>query len=82
MKIMVNILIAFVKLYKVFISPFLIPSCRYLPTCSEYTIDCLKTFGLRKGIFLSIKRILSCHPIKKLGGGHGYHPVIKKAKDK
>ena len=82
MNIITNILIGFVKLYKIFISPFLIPSCRYLPTCSEYTIDCLKTFGLRKGIFLSIKRILSCHPIKKLGGGEGYHPVIKKVKDK
>ena len=60
------------------ISPYLTPSCRYLPTCSEYAIDCLKTYGLIKGTIKSIKRILSCHPIKFLGGGHGYDPVKKK----
>ena len=82
MKIIVNILIGLIKTYKIFISPFLTPSCRYLPTCSEYTIDCLKTYGLRKGIFLSIKRILSCHPVKILGGGEGYDPIIINSKDK
>ena len=65
-------------MYKYLISPILGNNCRYLPTCSEYSIDALKEFGLLKGFFLSIKRILSCHPIKLLGGGHGYDPVKKK----
>ncbi len=82
MKIIINTLIGLIKIYKLFVSPFLTPSCRYLPTCSEYAIDSLKTFGLRKGIFLSIKRILSCHPVKILGGGEGYDPVIKNIKGK
>ena len=51
MKIITNILIGIIKIYKMFISPYLSPSCRYLSTCSEYTIDCLKTYGLTKGFF-------------------------------
>ena len=64
------------------ISPYLTPSCRYLPTCSEYAIDCLTTYGLIKGTVKSIKRILSCHPIKFLGGGEGFDPVVKESKVK
>ena len=63
------------------ISPFLGHSCRYLPTCSEYSIDALKEYGFFKGLFMSIKRILSCHPIKFLGGGEGFDPVKKEIKD-
>jgi len=82
MKIVSNILIYIIKIYKIIISPYLAPSCRYLPTCSEYSIECLKTFGLFKGVTKSIKRILSCHPIKSLGGGDGLDPVIKEIKVK
>ena len=82
MKIISNMLIAIIKVYKIFISPYLTPSCRYLPTCSEYTIDCLKTYGLTKGIVKSIKRIFSCHPVKFLGGGEGYDPIKKEMKVK
>ena len=57
-------------------------SCRYLPTCSEYSIEALREFGLAKGTFLSLKRILSCHPIKFLGGGDGFDPVKKNMKVK
>jgi len=53
-----------------------------LPTCSEYSIEALKEFGLIKGSFMSLKRILSCHPIKFLGGGEGFDPVDKKIKVK
>ena len=52
------------------------------PTCSEYSIDALKEFGFVKGLFMIIKRILSCHPIKFLGGGEGFDPVKKEVKDK
>ena len=82
MKIISNILISLVKFYKMIISPYLTPSCRYLPTCSEYTIECLKTYGLIKGISKSVKRILSCHPIKMLGGGEGFDPVNKELRTK
>ena len=82
MKIITYIFIIIIKIYKLFISPFLKPSCRYLPTCSEYFIDCLKIHGLFKGFYFGTKRVLSCHPIKILGGGEGFDPVIKKAKMK
>tara|TARA_Y100000590_G_C15169979_1_gene806980 strand:+ start:368 stop:610 length:243 start_codon:yes stop_codon:yes gene_type:complete len=74
------ILINIIKIYKIFISPFLTPSCRYLPTCSEYFIESLNEHGVIKGIIKGIKRIFSCHPIKFLGGGEGFDPVKKKGK--
>ena len=58
-------------------SPVLGPSCRYLPTSSDYFIDCLNEYGIAKGTLKGTKRILSCHPIKFLGGGKGYDPVKK-----
>ena len=79
MKIITNILIAIIKIYKMFISPYLAPSCRYLPTCSTYAIDCLKTYGLAKGLFKATKRILSCHPYSKRDG---FDPVVKEIKAK
>tara|TARA_B100001996_G_scaffold198450_1_gene151927 strand:+ start:237 stop:488 length:252 start_codon:yes stop_codon:yes gene_type:complete len=82
MKIIVNILIKLIKGYKFILSPLFGQSCRYLPTCSDYTIEALKEFGLAKGLFMSIKRILSCHPIKFLGGGEGFDPVKKEMKVK
>ena len=81
MNIFTLILIKFIRTYKYFISPLLGNSCRYLPTCSEYSIDALKEHGFFKGLFVSIKRILSCHPIKFLGGGEGFDPVKKEMKD-
>ena len=77
MKIIDNFIILIIKLYKYLISPFLISNCRYLPTCSEYFIDCVKLNGTLKGTLLGIKRILKCHPIKFLGGGEGFEPVKK-----
>ena len=82
MNILTSVLIKLIKGYKFFISPFLSPACRYLPTCSEYSIEALKTFGFFKGLYLSLKRILSCHPIKFLGGGEGLDPVNKNMKAK
>ena len=53
-------------------------SCRHYPTCSDYSIEALKTYGFFKGLFLSIKRILSCHP----WGQGGFDPVKKEMKVK
>ena len=82
MKTLTYILIKLIKGYKFLISPLLGNSCRYMPTCSEYSIEALKNFGLFKGSYLSLKRILSCHPIKFLGGGEGFDPVDKNMKVK
>ncbi len=60
-----------VKFYQGAISPLLLPSCRYHPTCSQYMIEALQKYGFFKGFWLGIKRIGSCHP----WGGHGYDPV-------
>ncbi len=75
---MKNILIFIIKIYKRLISPYLGSTCRYLPTCSDYFIESLKEYGIIKGSLMGVKRILSCHPIKFLGGGDGYDPVLKK----
>ena len=82
MNISTKLLIKLIKGYKYLISPLFGNSCRYLPTCSEYSIEALKEFGLVKGLFMSVKRILSCHPIKFLGGGEGFDPVKKEVKIK
>ena len=66
-------LIGLAKLYQVALSPILPISCRYSPTCSQYFIESLRSFGIFKGIILTIKRVVSCRP----GGGSGYDPVPK-----
>tara|TARA_B100000686_G_C15996255_1_gene574439 strand:- start:126 stop:368 length:243 start_codon:yes stop_codon:yes gene_type:complete len=78
MKIFTIILVNLIKFYKLLISPYLGNRCRYLPTCSEYFIECLEEYGFFNGIIKGAKRILSCHPIKFLGGGKGFDPVKKK----
>ena len=78
MNIFVYLLIKLIKIYKFLISPLLGNSCRYFPTCSEYSIESLKSYGLFKGLYLSLKRILSCHP----WGSGGFDPVKKKIKVK
>ena len=75
MKIVNHFLILLIKFYKYFISSFFLSNCRYLPTCSEYFIDCLKFHGPIKGFVLGIKRIFRCHPIKILGGKSGFDPA-------
>ena len=77
MKIITLTLIFFIKIYKILLSPLLGNNCRYLPTCSEYFIDSLNQYGVFKGTIKGTKRILSCHPIKALGGGEGFDPVKK-----
>ena len=75
MKALSSLLILLIKSYKYFISPYLLSNCRYLPTCSDYFIDCIKLNGAFKGCALGIKRILRCHPIKFLGGSDGFDPA-------
>ena len=70
--------ILMIRLYQLFISPLLGQNCRYLPTCSEYSVKSLKEHGLFRGSILSIKRISKCHP----WGSHGYDAVPKKVEEK
>jgi putative membrane protein insertion efficiency factor len=60
--------IILVKVYQKLISPFFISSCRFTPTCSEYTIDALKKYNIFYAFFLAMKRIFKCHPWNR--GGH------------
>ena len=78
MNIITQILIKLIKIYKLLISPLTGHSCRYLPTCSDYCMEALKTYGLLKGLLLSLKRILSCNP----WGSGGFDPVKKEIKVK
>ena len=75
MKLITKFLILLIKIYQYLISPYFLSSCRFQPTCSEYFIDCLKLNGVIKGIFLGLKRILRCLPIKMLGGKSGFDPA-------
>ena len=60
--LMVLVLMIPIRIYQKVISPFLPPSCRYTPTCSAYAIEALQKHGPLKGLYLAVKRILSCHP--------------------
>lgn len=55
--------IGLVKFYQKAISPFKPPSCRFFPTCSEYSLQSFQRFGAFKGLYLTIKRISKCHPL-------------------
>ena len=60
-----------IKIYQSVLSPFFGKSCRFEPTCSSYSIEAINQYGVVKGIILSFKRILKCHP----WGSSGYDPV-------
>ncbi|WP_010177139.1 membrane protein insertion efficiency factor YidD [Aquimarina agarilytica] len=70
-KILIAPFLLLIFIYKNLISPFTPATCRYQPTCSQYTKDALLKHGLFKGSVLGLKRIFSCHP----WGGSGYDPV-------
>tara|TARA_X000000368_G_scaffold403368_1_gene378268 strand:- start:232 stop:456 length:225 start_codon:yes stop_codon:yes gene_type:complete len=70
-KIFTNISISTINLYKYLISPLLGNNCRYLPTCSEYTKESIIKYGVIKGFWLGLKRIVKCHP----WGKGGYDPI-------
>ncbi|MEO6901805.1 MAG: membrane protein insertion efficiency factor YidD [Bacteroidia bacterium] len=65
------IFIGLIKIYQYTISPLLGPACRFEPTCSVYGIESIKRYGFLKGLFLTVKRVLKCHP----WGGSGHDPV-------
>jgi len=70
-KIFRHIVLLPVYLYRYSISPMLPARCRYTPTCSQFTVEAVMKYGIFKGGWMSIKRIVSCNP----WGGQGYDPV-------
>lgn len=78
------VLIGPILVYRYCLSPFLPSTCRFQPTCSAYAVEALKVHGPLRGSWLAARRILKCHPVKKLGGSSGYDPVPPKegSKDK
>lgn len=65
------VMIGCVHGYRLFFSPLLPPSCRYVPTCSTYAIEAIRSQGPVVGGVLILRRLVSCHP----WGGMGYDPV-------
>ncbi len=61
------------RVYKWAVSPMLPPSCRYVPTCSEYAMEAVERFGAIRGSWMALMRLLRCHPFVK----GGYDPVVK-----
>lgn len=68
MTMLKKIFVFFIKLYKIFISPFLGNNCRFAPTCSEYAAEAIAKKGVVKGLYLGFVRILKCHPFSKKSG--------------
>ncbi|MGC7560767.1 membrane protein insertion efficiency factor YidD [Pasteurella sp. PK-2025] len=73
-----KILIGLIRVYQLVISPLIGPRCRFTPTCSHYGIEALKIHGAIKGSWLTLKRILKCHPLT----AGGYDPVPPKINNK
>jgi uncharacterized protein len=74
----VTILSVPIHLYRYLISPMLLPSCRFEPSCSCYALEALQAHGPVEGTFLAVKRLSRCHPVTAFGGGSGYDPVPMK----
>ena len=60
-----------IRLYQRFVSPILGSHCRYVPTCSEYTAQAVERYGVPRGCWMGLCRIMRCHP----WGGRGYDPI-------
>jgi uncharacterized protein len=69
--LLTKFLVFLVRIYQRVLSPLLPPSCRYTPTCSQYAVEALKKHGPWRGLILSVRRFMRCHP----WGGSGYDPV-------
>jgi len=68
-----DLVLGLLRAYKWVVSPMLLPACRYVPTCSEYAMEAIERFGVIRGGFMAVKRLLRCHPL----GGGGFDPVVR-----
>lgn len=72
---MARIFLLLLRGYKLLLSPLLGQNCRFLPSCSEYAQEAIERYGASQGIWLGLRRLGRCHPIKWLGGSAGFDPV-------
>lgn len=70
-KVLIFPFVVLIRFYQVCISPYKPPTCRFTPTCSEYALQAFRKWGPFKGLYLTVRRLLRCHP----WGGSGYDPV-------
>lgn len=75
---MKQLLLGLIKFYRKYISPMTPPACRFHPTCSQYGLEAIETHGAMKGAYLTVKRILKCHPFHP----GGFDPVPPKNDEK
>ncbi len=66
-----RLVIGLIQVYRKFLSPMLPPTCRYEPSCSLYTVQAIEKYGVLKGLFMGVLRVLRCHPFAK----GGFDPV-------
>ena len=66
-----RLVIGLIQVYRKFLSPMLPPTCRYEPSCSLYTVQAIEKYGVLKGLFMGMLRVLRCHPFAK----GGFDPV-------
>jgi putative membrane protein insertion efficiency factor len=66
-----KLFIGLIQIYRRFVSPMLPPTCRYEPSCSLYTVQAIEKYGVLKGLFMGILRVLRCHPFAR----GGFDPV-------
>jgi uncharacterized protein len=74
-QILKNALLFVLRGYKWAISPMSLPACRYVPTCSEYAMEAIDRYGALRGSWMTLARVLRCHPLAK----GGYDPVVSKS---
>jgi putative membrane protein insertion efficiency factor len=74
-RLLVALLSAPIRAYRLLISPLMPQSCRFTPSCSVYALEALRIHGPFKGVWLAARRLARCHPISWLGGSSGLDPV-------
>ena len=69
-----SVLLALIRFYRRWISPLTPPSCRFVPTCSQYALEAVEKYGAARGGWLAFRRLLRCHPFHR-GAHEFYDPV-------
>lgn len=70
-KVITWLVVGVITFYRQFVSPLKPPSCRFVPTCSEYALQAIEKYGVARGMVMAVRRILRCHPFHP----GGYDPV-------